>query len=84
MSFAFKPLFLWNITCSTPNCLASLRFARDAYPPSNATRCGGCPYAPTCRLSIGRQCSLSAGLPDSTTTSSTSALRPVLRLILCP
>ena len=42
-SDGFSPLFLWNITCSTPNFLASTRFARDAYPPSNATRCGGSP-----------------------------------------
>ena len=39
---------------------------------------------PARRMAPQQKRSLSAGLPDSTTTSSTSALRPVLRLILCP
>ena len=41
------------------------RFARDAYPPSNATPTAAAPPVGfhTCRLSIGRHRSLSAGLP---------------------
>ena len=78
------PAGLEKQTSAVPAFLISWRLFFEAKPPSNAARSGGFPKRAVCRAAERIAKVESAGLPSSTTTSSTSPLRPVDSVTLWP
>lgn len=71
ISLIFIPRPLLKHRSSTPSDLISVKFAREAKPPSNATCFGRTPCALTCRSTIAAGSVESAGLPSRSIRSST-------------
>ncbi len=76
MSLMGRPAFLWKAKSRPPRAFAWPRLSRLAKPPSAAACRGALPKKAMWRLSMGKNRSLSAGLPGLRTPLATTLIKP--------